>query len=100
MLLPNTISRLPIPYANGLIVRGADYPRVFVVEKCGAYVVQVAEQREQALALLVVPHFDFVVVAARHKQRLLTVKRNASHWAYLINKSLKFNAYSVVFEEP
>ena len=75
----DAVSRLPVPDADGLIVRGADNPRILVVEKRGAYVVQMAEEREQALALLVVPDFDLVIVTARDEQRPLTVERDTAN---------------------
>ncbi len=36
----NAVARLPVPDANGLIVRSADNPRVFGVEKRRANVIQ------------------------------------------------------------
>ena len=75
-------ARLPVPNANGLIVRGRQNPRVFVVKLNGANVVEVTEQREEATTLLVVPDLDFVVVAARHKERLRRVEAHAAHRAY------------------
>lgn len=46
-----------------------------------ADVVEVPQQREEAAPLLVVPHLDFVVVAARHKEGLGGVKVDAAHRA-------------------
>ena len=87
--LPNTVSRLPIPYAYRLIVRRTDYPWVLVVKEGGSNVVQMAKQSKQALALLVIPHLDFVVVAARHKKRLLAMKWNASHRTFVKTNRFK-----------
>ena len=56
----NAVARLPVPDANGLVIGAAQNPRILVMEKGGANVVQMAEQREEAPALLVVPHFDLV----------------------------------------
>ena len=75
-------ARLPIPNANGLVVAGTQDPRILVVKLHGADVVEMAEQCEQTAPLLVVPHFDFVVVAARHKQWLRVMKAHAAHRSY------------------
>lgn len=50
------VARLPIPNAHRLVVGGADDPGMLFVEECGADVVEVTEQCEDALALFVVPH--------------------------------------------
>jgi hypothetical protein len=106
---------LPVPHADRLVVRGAQHPRVLVVEEGGAHIVQVSHQREQALALLVVPHLvhlfvsfalgklfcvfvylDFVVVAARDEQRLFVVEVNSSDGAFVLVELLQQSAHSVV----
>ena len=97
-------SVLPIPYADGLIVRGAHDPRVLreecvrgvtcdawcahhlVMELHGANIVQVPDQREGAAPKLVVPNFDLVVVASAHKkvpaQKMSRVeKRGKMSWS-------------------
>lgn len=77
----DTLSRLPVPNANRLIITGRDDPRVLVVEEDGAHVVEMAVQGEEAATLLVVPHADFVVVAARDEERLGRVEGHATHGA-------------------
>ena len=80
-------SVLPIPYADGLIIRGAHDPRVLrgacdvrgvtcdawcahhlVMELHGSDVIQVPNEREGAAPELVVPYFNLVVVAAADQQ--------------------------------
>lgn len=55
-------SALPIPDANGLIVGGTEYPRVFMVEEDGADVVEMAVEGKETLTSFVVPDFDLVIV--------------------------------------
>ena len=66
-----------------LIIGGGDDPWELVVEKDCADVVEVSVQGKETAALLPVPDFDLVVVAARDKERLVRVEINASHGAYL-----------------
>jgi hypothetical protein len=56
-------STLPIPYSNGLIIRRRENPRVLVMELHCSDVIEMALQSEEAAFLLVIPNFDFVVVA-------------------------------------
>ena len=49
------------------------------VEECRANIVQMAEHGEKTAALLVIPHFDFVIVAAGDENRLLRVKADAAN---------------------
>jgi len=49
---------LPVPDADGLVVRRAQDPRVLVVEHRRPDVVQVPQQRENAPLLLVVPYLN------------------------------------------
>lgn len=51
----NAGSRLPVPYANCLIVGSGKHPRVLVVENCCADVIQMTQKSEDASLLLVVP---------------------------------------------
>jgi len=69
---------LPVPYSYCLVIGRRENPGMLVVEKDGTDVVQVAVQSEQASSSLVRPYFDFVVIAARDKQRLSLVKVYAS----------------------
>ncbi len=55
-----------------------------MMKKCCPYVVQVAKQCEQAFTLLVVPDLYFVIVTAWHEQRLLAVKRYATHGSLVL----------------
>ena len=72
----NTFSTLPIPDTYRLIVGRGNDPWMYFVKFHGANVVEMAQQREQTTALLVVPHFNFVVVTTTDKQRLLQMKIN------------------------
>merc|ERR1719348_2118318 len=82
----DAVPALPVPDAHSLVVRGGEDPGVLVVEEGGADVVQVAQQGEDAPALLVVPHLDLVVVTPAHEQRLLLVKVNPSHGPVMLVK--------------
>lgn len=42
----NTVSALPIPYSNSLIIRRTQDPRVLVVEEGGSNVIQMTQQGE------------------------------------------------------
>ena len=59
------IPRLPVPNPNGLVIRCRDDPGVFVVEKDRSDVVEMAIEGEEAFSSLVIPDFNFVIVAAR-----------------------------------
>ena len=59
-----------------------------MVEEHGAHIVEMAVQREQHLARLVVPHLDLVVVATTHKQRLRGVERDATHRPLMVLEAL------------
>ena len=52
----DAVAGLPVPDAHRLVVRAADDPRVFVVEKGGADVVEMAEQCENAAPEFVIPN--------------------------------------------
>ena len=54
------------------------------MELHGTNVVQVAHQREQAAAQLVIPDLDLVVITARHKQRLRGMKVDATNWTLML----------------
>ena len=151
----DALARLPVPNANGLVVRSRQNPRVpvqggrpkqqkhgqinfakpikkttsdrrpqpsnarnrpqqphrkttrqqdnktaktnaLVVELDGPDVVQVPHQGEEALALLVVPDLDLVVVAARHKQRLRLVKLHPADRALVFVKPVEQGPHAVV----
>jgi hypothetical protein len=56
------------------------------VEKDGANVVQVTVERKETAPLLVVPHFDLVVVSTRYKNRLGWMKGDTAYgacWGWL-----------------
>jgi len=82
----DTRATLPVPDANRLVVRGRDDPRALVMHLHRADVVQVAQQREQASTQLVVPHFDLVVVTARHEQRLRRMEADATNGAWIASR--------------
>ena len=50
-----------------------------MVEKYCADIVQMTGKREEALALLIVPDLDLVIVASAHKQRLGLVEGNSTN---------------------
>ena len=54
----DAVARLPVPDADGLVIRRADNPRRLLVEVRCANVVQVASQGEDAASHLVVPHLS------------------------------------------
>ena len=87
---------LPVPDADGLVVRGGEDPWVLMVKHRGADVIQVAEQVEEATLLLVVPHLDLVVVPAGDKEGLLVVEADAPDRALVLVKLLQEGAHAVV----
>lgn len=89
----DTLSRLPVPNTNSLVIRSAQNPRVFVVELDWPDVIQVSRQCEQAPPLFVVPHFDFVIVTTRNKQWLCRVEVHTSHrsWEWAMRRTLAYH---------
>lgn len=61
-------SRLPVPDADGLIIRRTQHPGILVVEHGGANVVQVTEQGEDAALLLVVPDLKRISLAGVRRE--------------------------------
>ena len=57
---------------------------------------QVTEEREETTTLLIVPHFDFVVVATTHKHRLRLVEVNATHRPVVLVKTVDAGAHPIV----
>lgn len=94
----NAGAALPVPDADGLVVRGAQDPWILVVEECCADVIQVPQQSEDAAFLLVIPHLDLVVVAAGDEQGLLVVEADAAHWTIVLIKFVQQRAHPVVPE--
>lgn len=121
----NASARLPIPDANGLIVGGAQNPRIFVMEECRSDVIQMTEQCEDAAAFFVIPelkfgktgehklvgrlcypikgkenrsrtYLDFEIITARNEQRLLIVETNASNGSIMLIKLLQQSAHAIV----
>jgi hypothetical protein len=76
-----TLSGLPVPDTNGLIVRCRQNPGIFVMKLHRADVVQMTHQIEQATSHGVIPNFNLVVVATRHKQWLSRMKIDATNRA-------------------
>lgn len=74
----NAVTTLPVPDANRLVVRGANYPGIFMVEEDGANIIQVAVQCEEAATRFVIPDFDLVIVAAAHEKGLRCVEGDAT----------------------
>jgi hypothetical protein len=68
------------------------------VELHGADVVEVAEERKEAAAQLVVPNLDLIIVAARHEERLHRVKADTAHRAVVLVKPVQQRAHAVVPE--
>jgi len=78
----DTVSRLPVPDTDGLIVGTTKDPWIFVVKVNGANVIQVSCESELTTTRLVVPDLDLVVVSCRHEQRLRGMESNATDGAY------------------
>ena len=74
----NARPALPIPDAQGLVVRRTHNPWLFPVELDRADVVQVPQQGEQAAAQLVVPNLDLVVVSPTAEQGLCRMEIDAT----------------------
>lgn len=92
----NASARLPVPDTNGLIVRGTQHPRIFVMENSCANVVQVPKQREDASLLLIVPYFNLEVVATGYEKRLLVVKCDSSNGAVVLIELFQQVANAIV----
>ena len=73
---------LPVPYAEGLVVRGREDPWELVVKKDGANVVEVSVEGKETFLEFPVPYFNFVVVAARDKEGLGGMEVDASDRAF------------------
>ena len=56
-------------------------------------VVKMAQQREDAAPLLVIPHFDLVIVSSRDKKRLLFVEVHSSDGPVVLVKLVKEGAH-------
>jgi hypothetical protein len=84
--LPHQKSTAVLP--NSLVIRGTQDPWIFVMERGGSHVVQMAIQCENATFLLIVPDFDFEIVTTADEKRLLIVKRDSSDWAIVLVKLL------------
>ncbi len=69
-----------------------------MVKECSSDVIQMSVKREEALALLVVPHFDFIIITARNKKGLIIVKVDASDRPFVLLEFVNKSACSVVPE--
>lgn len=87
---------LPVPDTDGLIVRRAEDPRIFVMEHGGPDVIQVTDKREDTPSLFVVPNFDLVIVAAGNEQRLLIVEAYAAHGTVVLVELIEQGAHTVI----
>jgi len=92
----DAVARLPVPDADGLIVGGAQNPRVFVVEGHRTHVVQMGQQGEDAAALLVVPHLDLVIISAGNEKGHLLVEGHASHRSVVLVELFEERVHPVV----
>lgn len=75
---------MPVPYPDGLVVRGGDNPRQLVVEEDGADVVEMAVEGEKAPPRLVGPDLDLVVIASRYEEGLGLVEVDAPDRAVVL----------------
>ena len=66
------------------------------MEHSGPDVVKMTQQREDAASLLVIPHFDLIIVSARDKKRLLFVEIHSSHGSIVLVKLVKKRAHPKV----
>lgn len=87
---------LPVPDPDSLIVRGAEDPRILVMEDRRPDVVEMPEKREYASSLLVIPDLDLVVVTAGNEQRLLIVEAYAANWTIVLVEFVQQRAHPVV----
>lgn len=92
----NARTALPVPDPDGLVVGSTENPRILVMEHSGSDVVQVTEQGEDAPSLLVVPHFDFVIIAAGNEQRLLIVKTYTPNGPVVLVELVEQGAHTIV----
>ena len=63
------------------------------MEHSGPDVVKMTQQREDAASLLVIPHFDLIVISSGDKKRLLFVKVHASDGTIVLVKLVKEGAH-------
>lgn len=89
-------SILPIPDANGLIVRAGEDPGKLVVEEDGANVIEMSIESEEAPSSLVRPDLDFVVVPAGDEQRLSLVEVDSSDRTVVLFEAVYERAHAVV----
>lgn len=80
----DAFSRLPIPDANGLIIRTWQYPRQVRVELYSTNIVCMVRHREQTASLFVVPHLNAVIISSRNKHGLRWMKGNTSNRTYWV----------------
>lgn len=92
----NASATLPVPDADGLIVRSAEDPGILLMEHSGPDVIQMTQQGEDASSLLVVPNLDLVIVAAGNEQRLLIVETYATHGSVVLVEFVEQSAHPVV----
>ncbi len=67
-----------------------------MVEEDGTDIVQMPVQGEQTSSGLIRPHFDLVIVSARHEEGLGPVKVDATDWPIMLLKSVNERSHAVV----
>lgn len=86
-----------VPETERLIVRRGEQPgKLSGMELYSANVIQMAEQRKEAAAQLVVPDLDLVVVSAGHQQWFGTVEVDAADGAVVLLKAVYDRSDAVV----
>ena len=58
-------------------------------------VVKMTQQREDAASLLVIPHFDLIVISSGDKERLLFVEVHTSDGTIVLVKLVKEGAHPI-----
>lgn len=87
---------LPVPDANGLVVRGRNDPGKLVVEEDGADIVEMAIEGEEAATSLKRPDLDLVVITTRHEEGLRLVEVDASYRTIVFFEPINQGAHTVV----
>jgi hypothetical protein len=87
---------LPVPDANGLIVRGRDDPGKLVMEEDSADIVEMAIEGEEAATSLERPDLDLVVVTTGNEERLCLVEVDTSYRTVVFFEAVNQSAHAVV----
>lgn len=61
-------------------------------------IIQVAKQCVKTTALLVVPHFDTIIITPRHKQRLSKMKCNSTYGTFVLIELIHHAIHKIVPE--